>query len=187
MLFLFALLRRRVESIPFFPVSFFLHKSLHSGGVFNCHYRTLNGIQGIFQTVVKMYSIYSFPPTSFPSMTLTLLFFFIVSLAATSLFLSLPSCLWKMLQNLGYDDLQFPILFLFLQSAATISFLFPSISGEVIGMTLMCTSIHTVLLQRNTPLSIFPLQLYFNFLVVDEAKCVIPFSRVQSQPKVWWS
>ena len=70
------------------------------------------------------------------------------------------SCSWEVLQDLGSDHL--PILLfipLSLRSFAPTGVPLPSIFRKLAGMTLPPTLTLTVLLQRNTRLFLFPLQL----------------------------
>ena len=68
------------------------------------------------------------------------------------------------------------------------SVLLPSIFRKLAGMTLPCTLIATVLLQRNTRLFLFPLLLLlFTSLALNAAKSSIPFDRIKRPSKAWWS
>ena len=59
-----------------------------------------------------------------------------------------------------------------------------SISTKLVCMTLLLSSINTVLHHRYSPL--FPF-LILTFLMLNAAKCSIPFGRVQRHRQAWWS
>ena len=64
----------------------------------------------------------------------------------------------------------------------------PLICRNLVGMTLPLTSIDTVLLRRNTPRFLFPLQLRsFPVYALNAAKSTIPIGRVKRQPRAWSS
>ena len=45
----------------------------------------------------------------------------------------------------------------------------------------------TVLLQKNTPLSLFFVAALFTSLALNTAKSFVPFCCVKRQPQLWWS
>ena len=128
---------------------------------------TPSGTQEVLPTPAgRKYSIGSFPLTSSPSMTLTHPPFSIAPLAVAPILTSplLPPLLpfpapGRCYRTWVLTIYQFIFLSLCLRSFAPTSVPLPSIFSELTGMTLPPTLTLTVLLQRNTRLFLFPLQL----------------------------
>ena len=104
--------------------------------------------------------------TSFSSMTLTYLLFYIAPLAVApppdnsfALFSLTLSCSWEVLQDLGSDHLPIFLSVLFSSVFVPMSVPHLSIFRKSAWMALPSTLILTVLLQRNTCLFLFPLLL----------------------------
>ena len=191
---LFAPPQRMAEPIPslpqFFPppeISSFWGTSIAI---------TRFGTQEVLPTPVgRKYSTGSSPQTSSPSMTLTHPPFSIAPLAVAPLLTS-PLLLLLLLflapgrcfRTWVLTTYQFFYLSLSLRSFTPTSAPLPSIFRKLAGMTLPPTLTLTVLLQRNTRLFLFPLQLLlFTSLAMNAAKSSIPFGRIKRPPKAWWS
>ena len=162
---LFASPRRMAEPISFLP-QFFPPPEISSfWGTSNAITRF--GTQELLLAPVgRKYLTGSSPLTSFPSMTLTYLSFSIAPLAVAPLLTSpLPLLLLLFLstgrcfRTLLLTTYQFFYLSLSLRSFASTSVPLPSIFRKLAGMALPSTLTLTVLLQRNTRLFLFPLQL----------------------------
>ena len=134
-------------------------------GDFNCHHPLWDS-RGTSDPVGRKYSTGSSPQTSSPSMTLTHPPFSIAPLAVAPLLTSplllllLPFlALGRCFRTLVLTTYQFFYLSLSLRSFTPTSAPLPSIFRKLAGMTLPPTLTLPVLLQRNTRLFLFPLQL----------------------------
>ena len=162
---LFAPPQRMAEPIPSFP-QFFPPPEISSFWGTSIAI-TRFGTQEVLPTPVgRKYSTGSSPHTSFPSMTLTHPPFSIAPLAVAPLLTS-PLLLLLLLflapgkcfRTWVLTTYQFFYLSLSLRSFVRTSVPLPSIFRKLAGMTLPPTLTLTVLLQRNTRLFLFPLQL----------------------------
>ena len=188
----FALLRRIAEPTPFLPPFFPPPEISSFWGTSTAI--TPSGTQEVLLTPAgRKYSTGSSPLTSSlndPD-TLTLLHCFSgscpspdISFAPSSLALS---CSWEVLQDLGSDHLPILLSVLSLRSIAPTSVPLPSIFRKLAEMALSPTLTRTVLLQRNTSLSLSSAGTFFSSLTLNASKSSIPFGRIKRHPKAWWS
>ena len=113
------------------------------------------GTKELLQTIVgRKYLIGQSFLISFPSIILTLLLFFIAPPADAFLISPMHSLLLLLggASEIGSHHLSIFLTALFLHFVAPTSLLLLSFFRKLVEMTLLFTSIHTVLLQRNTPL-----------------------------------
>ena len=154
------------------------------------------GIQEVLPTPIRIkYLTGSFLLTSYSSsMTLTYQPFSITLLAVAPLLTS-PLLLLLLLflapgrcfRTWVLTIYQFFYPSLSLWSFAPTSVPLPSIFRKLAGMALPPTLTLTVLLQRNTRLFLFPLQLLLlTSLALNAAKATISFGRIKHPPKAWW-
>ena len=185
---LFAPPQRMAEPIPSLP-PFFPHPEISSFWGTSIAI-TLFGTQELLPTRAgRKYSTGSFRQTSSPSMTLTHPPFSIAPLLTSPLLLLLLLFLapGRCFRTWVLTIYQFFYLSLSLRSFAPTSVPLPSIFRKLAGMALPPTLTLTVLLQRNTRLFLFSLQLISTSLALNAAKSSIPFGRIKRPPKAWWS
>ena len=96
-------------------------------------------------------------------------------------------CSWEVLQDFGSDHLpillSIPLSLVFRPNERPL----PSIFKKLVGMTLLHTLTLTVLLQRNTCLSLSCAGALFSSMALNAAKSSISFGRIKRHPKAWWS
>ena len=132
--------------------------------------------------------------TSSLSMTLTHPLFYIAPLAVAP-FLTFPLLPLRLpflahgrcFRTWVLTTSQFFYLSLSLRFFAPTSVLLPSIFRKLAGMILLPTLTPTVLLQRNTRLSLSSAAALFTSLAMNAAKSSISFGRIKRHPTAWWS
>ena len=192
---LFPLPQRMAKPTPFLP-PFFPSPEISSFWGISIAITPFGTQEVLPNPVGRKISIGSSLLTSSPSMILTQPPFSITPLAVASLLtfpllpLFLPSlALGRCFMTLVLITYQFFYPTLFLWSSPPMSVPLPSIFRKLGGMTLLPTLPLTVLLQKNTHLSLslsFAVG-FFSSLALNAAKSSIPFGRIKHPPKAWWS